>query len=65
MCNKCNSKELIDAGCINAYIESYDEGYFLEFTYTAYSLDSSFDGDEACIKINYCPICGKKLLGKI
>jgi hypothetical protein len=56
----------------DSYTEKYEEGTIMdvvfnsktnkiEFSYSAYSCDSSFDSK---LKINYCPFCGRELTNK-
>lgn len=64
MCKICLGESVFEAGTISGSIGKYEEGFFMEFQYDAYSVDSSFDGDEACMRIEFCPFCGSRLKEK-
>ncbi|ANY29302.1 hypothetical protein [Bacillus phage PK16] len=60
MCKYCETDgyhrtELIEAECIDIRVV----GNKLNLDYAAYSCDSSFEED---VKINFCPMCGQKLV---
>ncbi|ASR79643.1 hypothetical protein KAMFAM_239 [Bacillus phage Kamfam] len=60
MCKYCENTELHNAEPIEAeWIELKVIGDKLNLDYQAYSCDSSF---EEAVKINFCPMCGKKLV---
>jgi hypothetical protein len=61
MCKICLGERAFEAGTISGSIRQYEEGFFMEFQYDAYSGDSSFDGDEARMLIEFCPFCGSRL----
>lgn len=54
MCIHCEEEKGFDSDFITMWIEQGS----IYVNYSAYSNDSSF---EEQIKINYCPMCGKKL----
>ena len=56
-CSTCRDAEIMNTSFSNLEIKITD-GY-LHIGYDAYSCDSSFNEK---IRINYCPICGKKLI---
>ena len=55
----CESGNKFEFGCIEGEIH---EG-IMSFSYDAYSCDSSFDGSDAMMEINFCPFCGRPLKG--
>lgn len=57
MCNFCDNAErfITEWDCLRVQIV----GGVLEIGYDAYSCDSSFSTE---VVINYCPICGYKLI---
>jgi hypothetical protein len=61
MCKFCENKKELDVNdsSIKAIILKYDDGYGILLSYSAYSVDSSFD--DIVIDITYCPMCGKKI----
>lgn len=55
MCDYCSGKKEIDSD----WLEISIEGNQLDIDYNAYSSDSSF---HELIKINFCPMCGEKII---
>lgn len=56
-CILCEKKERISNGSL------YLNGRYLCMDYNAYSCDSSFSRREL-LKMRFCPLCGKSLVGR-
>lgn len=57
--NKCNCEIQKPLDMEFSSLEAIIEGNVIKLSYDAYSCDSSFSTE---IYINYCPICGRKLV---
>lgn len=57
-CILCEKKERISNGSL------YLNGRYLCMDYDAYSCDSSFSRREL-LKMRFCPLCGKSLVGRV
>jgi hypothetical protein len=58
MCEYCNDKfkPIKDTSCFDIRIDNYEGFYILDCNYFGFE-----ENDNEEIKINYCPMCGRKL----